>query len=156
MTGCLDDIKTFSRLDKTLINLLLASAKNAATPAENVRRKACAWDWITQRKGAQNRSNYVALALDVIQKNSVAEIDEGILACLPSIHCPALNAHANVPHEKIFEIDATTPSMISLNVAVVYPVRARENIRAPKRDVEFPVRVPFRARRWCDLLDFLA
>src|SRR5215475_5009660 len=152
MTGCLEDIETFSRPDKALVYLLLAPAKDPATAAKNVRCKTSARDWITQGQSAQHRANHVALALDVIQKNSVAEVDKGVLARLPSIDCPAFNAHANITHEKVFEIDAAPPSVISLDIAVIYPVSSRENVRAPKRNVELPVRVPLRARRWSNLL----
>src|SRR6266581_2273466 len=129
MTGCLDDIETFSRLDKALVNLLLATAKDPTSSAKNVRRKACARDWVTQGESAQHSADRVVLAVDATGKNSVAEIDEDIFARLVSINPPAFNPHANVTHE---------------------------NIRAPKRDVEFPVRVPLRARRWSNLLHFLA
>src|SRR4029450_9194851 len=140
MTGCRDDIETFSRLDKALVDLLLAPAKDPASSAKNVRRKARARDRVTQGESAQHSADRVALAVDATGKNSVAEIDEDILACLPGINHPALNSHAHVPHEKVFEIDATPPSVISLDVAVIYPICSRESIRAPKRDVDFLVR----------------
>ena len=135
MTGCLDDIEAFSWLDKALIDLLLASAKDPAASTKNIWRKACTWDWITEGERAQDRADNVALALNVIQKNSVAEIDEGIFARLSSIHCPTLNTHADVAHEKVFEINATPPRVISLNVTVIDPISSRENVRAPKRNV---------------------
>ncbi len=109
MASCRNDIETFSRLDKALVDLFLASAKDPASPAKNVGRKARARDRVTQRKSAQYSTDRVALAVDTIGKNSVAEIDEGILARLPSINHPALNPDTNVTHEKIFEIDATPP-----------------------------------------------
>src|SRR5215510_8285810 len=156
MTGCLDNIETFSRLNKALVDLLLTPAKDPATSAKNVRRQARAWDRITQGESAQHSADYVALALDLIYKNSVAEIDKGVLACLVGTCCPAFDSHTNITHEKVFEIDATTPSVISLDIAVIYPISSRENVRAPKRNVEFPVRVPLRARRWSNLLHLLA
>src|SRR4029077_4820806 len=100
MTGCLDKIETFSLLDKALVDLLLAPAKDPATSAKNVWRKAGARNRITQRERSQNRADHVVLALDVIQKNSVAEIYKGILACLRSLHRPAFDTNTNVPHEK--------------------------------------------------------
>ena len=156
MTSCRNDIETFSRLDKALIDLLLASAKDPASPAKNVGRKARARDRVTQGESAQYSTDGVALAVDTIGKNSVAEIDEGILARLPSINHPAFNPDTNITHEKIFEIDATPPSVISLDVAIINPVSSRENVCAQKRDVEFPVRVPLRTGRWSNLFDFLA
>src|SRR5580765_3667587 len=156
MTSCRNDIETFSRLDKALVDLLLATAKDPASPAKNVGRKARAGDRVTQGKSAQYSTDRVALAVDTIGKNSVAEIDEGILARLPSINHPALNPDANVTHEKIFEVNATPQSVISLDVAVINPISSRENVCAPKRDVEFPVRVPLRTGGWSNLLDFLA
>src|SRR4029077_3244900 len=44
MTSCRNDIKTFSWLDKSLLNFLLATAKDPASPAKNVGRKARARD----------------------------------------------------------------------------------------------------------------
>src|SRR5512132_161785 len=156
MTGRGDDIESFSRLNKPLVDLLLSPAKDPTSSAKNVWRKARARDRVTQGKSAQHSADRVVLVVDATGKNSVAEIDEDILACLPSINHPALNPHAHVPHEKVFEIDTTAPSVISLDVAVIYPIISCENVRAPKRDVEFPVRVPLRARRWGNPLNFLA
>src|SRR6478735_6331963 len=156
MTSCRSDIETLSRFDKALVDLLLATAKDPASPAKNVRRKARARDRVTQGQSAQDSTDRIVLAVDAIGKNSVTEIDERILARLPSINHPALNPHTNVTHEKIFEVDATSPSVISLDVAVINPISSRENVCAPKRDVEFPVRVPLRTGRWSNLLDFLA
>src|SRR5438874_9607387 len=144
MTSCRDAIETFSRLGKALVNLLLATAKDPTSSAKNVRRKARARDRVTQGESAQHSADRVVLAVDATGKNSVAEIDEDIFARLASINHPALNPHANVTHEKILEIKTTAPSVISLDIAVVSPIRSCENIRAPKRDVEFPVRVPLR------------
>ena len=39
MTSCRDDIETFSRLDKALVDLLLAPAKDPASSPKNVGRK---------------------------------------------------------------------------------------------------------------------
>src|SRR5262245_64122350 len=100
MTGCLQDIETFSRLDRALVYLLLAPAKDPATAAKNVRCKTSARDWITQGQSAEHRANHVALALDVIQKNSVAEVDKGVLAGLWSIDCPAFIGEANLTTKK--------------------------------------------------------
>src|SRR5206468_12626892 len=101
-------------------------------------------------------ANHVALVLNAAREDSVAKINKDILACLPSIHCPALNAHTNVAHEKILEIDATPPGVISLDVAIIYPIGSRESVCAPKRDVEFPIRVPLGAGRRSNLLYFLS
>src|SRR5512132_4097047 len=111
MTGRGDDIESFSRLNKPLVDSLLAPAKDPTSSAKNVWRKARAMDGVTQGKRAQHSADRVVLVVDATGKNSVAEIDEDIFACLPSIHCPALNAHAHVPHEEVFEIDATPPSV---------------------------------------------
>src|SRR6478752_8464631 len=148
MTGCRNDIESFAGLDKALVDLLLATAKDPASPAKNVRRKARARDRVTQGESAQNSPDCVVLAVDATGKNSVTEVDEEILACLVSINYPTFNPHTNVTHEKIFEVDATSPSVISLDIAVIDPIGSRENVCAPKRDVEFPVRVPLRTGRW--------
>ena len=155
MTGCRNDIETFSLLDKAVVDLLLATAKDPASPAKNVRRKARARDRVTESQSAQHRADRVVLVVNATGKNIVAGIDKDILARLPSINHPALNPDTNVTHEKIFEIDATPPSVISLDVAVINPISSRENVCAPKRDVEFPVRVPLRTGRRSNLLDFL-
>jgi len=88
-------------------------------------------------------------------KNSVTEIDEDIFAFLVCINRPSFNPHANVAHEEVLEIDATTPGVIGLDVPVVYPIMSHEGIRAPKRDVKLSVRVPFRTRRRSYLFHFL-
>src|ERR1700760_2858983 len=151
MTCCRNDIKTFARLGKALVDLLLASAKDPATSAKNVRRKTCAGNRITQGESAKYPANHVALALNASREDSVGEISKDILTCLPCIDCPALNAHTNVAHEKILEIDATPPRVISFDVAIIYPISSCESVCAPKRDVEFPIRVPLRAGRWSNL-----
>src|SRR4030095_9125234 len=156
MTGRGDDIESLSKLNKPLVDFVLAPGKNPTSSAKNVWRKARAMDGVTQGKSAQHSADRVVLVVDATGKNSVAEIDEDILACLPSINNTAPNPHAHVPHEKVFEIDATAPSVIRLDVAVIYPIISCENVRAQKRDVEFPARVPLRARRWSNLLHFLA
>src|SRR5204862_4048833 len=138
------------------VDLRQAGAKDHASSAKNVQRKARARYRVTQGESAQHSADSIALTMDAPDKNSVTKIDEYILACLPSINHPALNSHANITHEKVFEIDTTPPSVISLDVAVIYPISSRENVSAPQRDVAFPVRVPLRTRRWSNLLDFLA
>src|SRR5947207_2912133 len=139
-----DHRETLYRLHKALIDVFLACTKDPASSAKNVRRKARARNRVTQGESAQHSADSVALTMDAPGKNSVTKIDEDILACLPSINHPALNSHANVTHEKVFEIDTTPPNVISLDVAVIYPTSSRENVSAPNRDVEFPVRVPLR------------
>src|SRR5260370_22045072 len=142
--------------EKCLVILFRATAKDQPSPSKNVRREARARDAVRQGESAQYSTDRVVLAVDATGKNSVTEIDEGILARLPSINHPALNPHTNVTHEKIFEVDATPPSVISLDVTVINPISSRENVCAPKRDVEFPVRVPLRTGRWSNLFDFFA
>src|SRR4029079_18399512 len=93
--------------------------------------------------------------MDATGENSVAEINEDVLAGLVRINDPAFNSHADVTHEKVLKIDTTTPRVISLDITVIYPIRSRKNVRAPKRDIEFPVSVPLGARRWGHLLYFL-
>src|SRR5262245_12849450 len=156
MTCCCDDIETFSRLDKTLVDLFLASAKDPATATKNVWRKSRARDGVTQRESAQHSPDRVGLAVNTTGEDSIAEINVNILACLVSINHPAFNPQADVSHEKIFEIDATAPCVIGLDVTIIDPLFSSKNIGPPKRDVEFPVRVPLRARRRSDLFHFLA
>ena len=47
MTSCRNNVEAFSRLDKALVDLLLAAAKDPASPAKNVGRKARARDRVT-------------------------------------------------------------------------------------------------------------
>ena len=69
MTSCRDDIETFSRLDKALIDLLLASAKDPATSAKNIWRKARARNRVPQRERAQAQRRSALLSrLDVIRQ----------------------------------------------------------------------------------------
>src|SRR5215216_1992392 len=98
MTGCGDDIEALSRFNKPLIDSLLTAAKDPASSAKNVRRKARTRDGITQRNRAQYRTDRIALAVDATGKDSVAEINEDILPRLIGIDHPALNPHTNVPH----------------------------------------------------------
>src|SRR5690349_17821698 len=103
MTRRRDDIKTLSRLDRALINLFLASAKDSASSTKNVWRKSAAGNWITQREGTQHTTDDVALVLNTADEFVVAKIDKNILAHLPSIQCPAFNPNADITHEKILE-----------------------------------------------------
>jgi hypothetical protein len=91
MTCCRDDIETFSWLNKALIDLFLAAAKDSASSAKNVWRKAAAGNRITKREGTQHTTDHVALVLNTADEFVVAKIDKNILAYLPSIQCPALN-----------------------------------------------------------------
>ena len=52
MTGRLDDVETFSRLNKPLIDSFLAPAKDGTSSAKNIWRKASAMDRIPKSKGA--------------------------------------------------------------------------------------------------------
>src|SRR5450756_2738486 len=54
MTNRLDNVKSFSRLTKSLVDLPLAATKNGAATAKNVGRKARARDRITQCERAQH------------------------------------------------------------------------------------------------------
>ena len=152
MTNRLDNVEAFSSLvnksfAKPPVDLLLATTKDCATSAKNVGRKARTVKRIAQCERAQHRADHVALVMNAILKDVVAEIDEDILACLPRISGPAFNADPDVTREKVLQIDATAPSVIGLDVAVIYPISPRENVCAPNRDVKLSVRVPLRTRR---------
>ena len=88
-------------------------------------------------------------------KNSLAEIGEDTLVRLSGIRGPTFDSDPEITHEEVFDISATAPGMIGLDVPVVGPLSSGENVRAPKADVDFPVRVPLRAGRWCHLLHLL-
>ena len=121
MTGCLDDIEAFSWLDKALIDCFWPPPKIPPPPpicsgAKRLQgigyRSVSVPDepttllsrWMLFRKTPSLKSMKVFW-------RPVGEHDH-----------PALNTHANVTHEKVFEIDTTTPSVISLRIAVVNPV----------------------------------
>ena len=88
-------------------------------------------------------------------KDPVAKIDEAIFKRLPGINCPAFNPHADITHEEIFQVDATTPCVVRMHVRIIFPGAPCENIGAPKRDIKFSVGVPLRARwRSSYLFDF--
>src|SRR4029079_8993491 len=132
MTSCRNDIEALSRLGTALVKLIIAPAKDPASTPKNVRRKTRARDWVTQCESAEQSTDRVVFAMDAIGKNSVTEIDEEILARLPSVNDPALNPQTNVTHEKIFEIDSTSPRVIRLDIAVIDPIISREKVCAPK------------------------
>src|SRR6266496_1302394 len=128
MTCCRDDIETFSRLGKALVDLLLATAKDPTSSTKNVRCKSCARNWVPQGESTEHTTDYVTLVLNTAQEFVVAKIDKNVLAYLPSIQCPALNPYADVTHEKILEIDAAAPCVISLDIAVIYIIRSSERV----------------------------
>jgi hypothetical protein len=82
----------------------------------------------------------------------------------------AFDSNAEITAKEIFGIDATTPGVIAAKEAVVIAtafeenivdtativVRAGESVRAPKADVPLAISVPFRARRWSNLLHLFA
>src|SRR5438034_11649379 len=103
MTSCRDDIEPFPRLDKALVDLLLAPAKDPSSSAKNVWRKARARDRVTQGESAQHSADRVVLAVDATGQNPVAEVDEDILARLVRINHPARNPHAHLTRVNILE-----------------------------------------------------
>src|SRR5437868_9528854 len=70
----------------------------------------------------------------------------GIQDTPSGINRPAFNSHANVTHEKVFEIDTTAPGVIGLQVAVIFPLASCEDVGTPKANIKFSVGVPLRAR----------
>src|SRR5262249_8317720 len=134
----------------------LATTKNRPAAAENVWRKTGARNWITQRQCPQYRSDCVRRAADAALKNVVAEIDEGTFARLPGTRRPAFDSDTEITHEEVFDVCATAPSVIGLNVAIIDPFGSGENVGAPEAHIELVVCVPLRARRRSSyLLHFL-
>jgi hypothetical protein len=64
----------------------------------------------------------------------------------PGIYRPSFNADAEVPVEKVFEVNATAKGVIRLQVAVILPIVSRENVCAPQTDVKLVVCLPLWTR----------
>jgi hypothetical protein len=88
-------------------------------------------------------------------KDAVAEIDENILARLSGINRPTFNPDTEVTVKEVFEIDATAPSVIGLDIAVISPIVSRKHVRAPQTHVKLVIGVPLRAGWWSYLFHFL-
>src|ERR1700751_5563345 len=69
---------------------------------------------------------------------------------------PAFNPHAEVTHEKVFEIETTTPGMIGFKVTIILPLSPGEKVGSPQTEVKLVIGVPLRARRRCCLLQFFS
>src|SRR5262245_59736739 len=156
MTGCREDIETFSRLDKAFVDLPLPPAKNPAATTKNVRGKSRARDRITEGQGAEHSTNRIVLAVEAAQRNVVAMVNKNIFQVVMGVAYPAFNPDAEVTHEEIFDVQTAPPNMIRMQVTIVCPIVPGENVSAPKAHINFPVRIPFRARRRSDLLYVLA
>jgi len=76
MADRLDNVESFSRLSKSLVNLPLAATKDCAAAAKKVGRKARARDRITQCERAQHSADCITLVVNATLKDVVAEIDE--------------------------------------------------------------------------------
>src|SRR5206468_3932088 len=154
MTNRLDNVESLSGFSKSLIDSLLAATKNCAAAAKNVGRKARTVKGITQRQSTQHSTDGVALVSNAVLKNAVAEIDEDILACLPRINRPAFNPDTEITVKEVFEIDATAPGVIGLDVAVILPIVSGKHVRAPETHVKLVIGVPLRAGWWSYLFHF--
>jgi hypothetical protein len=75
---------------------------------------------------------------------------------VPGIHHPAFDADAEVTVEKVFEVRATAPSVIRLQVAIILPLVSGEHVSAPQTEVKLVIRVPLRAGRRYHLLRLLS
>jgi hypothetical protein len=134
---------------------LFATAKDATAAGEDVRCKTRARDWLTQRERAQHGTHRAALVPGIEGKNLPVKIDKDILKRVPGIHHPAFDADTEVTVEKVFEVNATAPGVIRLQVAIILPLVSCEHVSAPQTDVKLVVRVPLRARRRYHLLHLL-
>src|SRR5207248_751459 len=66
---------------------------------------------------------------------------------IPPPTCPiAFHSDTDITHKEVLEIDATAPSVIGLEIPVIFPIVSCENVGAPKADVKLSVGVPLRAR----------
>ena len=120
-TLCLDNVEAFPGFNNAHIFWPLTTTEDGPTASKNVRRKAAARNWITQCQGSQRSTDRVGGAAGVALKNPVAEIDEGTLARLSGTRRPSFDSDAEVTHEEVFDVSATAPSVIGLNVAVISP-----------------------------------
>src|SRR5690348_7782962 len=82
----------------------------------------------------------------------------------------SLNADTEVTMKEIFDVSSAAPGVLTndasvhvdgfsidkVDAALRIIVPSTEAISAPKRDVPLVVGVPFRTRRWSNLLHFLA
>jgi hypothetical protein len=135
---------------------LFAATKDSAAAAKNVGRESRARDRVAQRQCAQHRTHGAALMPSVNVEDAVIKVDKNILKRASGIHCPAFNTDTEVPVEKVFEITTTAEGMIRLEVAIVLPIVACENISTPQTDVKLVVCVPLRTRWRRHLFHFLS
>jgi len=56
--------------------------------------------------------------------------------------------------KEVFEIDATAPGVIGLNVTVILPSVSGKHVRAPETHVKLVIGVPLRAGWWSYLFHF--
>ena len=85
-----------------------------------------------------------------------AEIDKDIFTPLPRTRRPTFDTNTKVTMEEVLEVATTAPSVIGLDVAVIFPLVSCKNVSAPKAHVKLIIRVPLRARWRRDLLYLLS
>ena len=130
------------------------AAKNRAAATEKVGRKARAVERITQGQRAQDGTHRARLMAGRGEEKLPCSTFKPLVLKLTEIQDtssgtgrPAFNPDTDVAPEKVFDIPTTTPSVVGLEVAVILPLVSGKHVSAPKTDIKFSVRVPFRARR---------
>src|SRR5205823_10668350 len=105
-----------------------ATPEHRAGTGEGIRGKSAAWNRIPKGKSAESRagsSAFTAVSIN-IEENAVILIQRD---------CVTLEANAEIAMEKVFRINATTPSMIHSQICIVTPGVAGEGIRSPQVNI---------------------
>src|SRR5438477_2521782 len=128
-----------------------ATPEHRAGTGEGIRGKSAARNRIPKGKSAESRagsSAFTAVSIN-IEENAVILIQRD---------CVTLEANAEIAMEKVFRINATTPSMIHSQICIVTPGVAGEGIRSPQVNIPLCIPIPLRTRRLLNrrLFHFLA
>src|SRR4029077_15330538 len=94
--------------------LTAATAENRSATAEDIRGESAARNRIPKGKSAKSRagsSTFTAVSIN-IEENAVILIQRD---------CVTLEANAEIAMEKVFRINATTPSMIHSQIGIIAP-----------------------------------
>src|SRR4030095_9660139 len=148
MTNRLDNVEALIFFDKGFIDRPLATAKDSAATSPHVGGEATAVERKPEGQGAQHGSDCLILMGEGAVENLVDEIEQDFFTRLSCINDPAFNPNAEITVEKVFQIDTTAPSMVSLDVAIVWPIVLCKNISAPQTHVKLLIGVPLWTWRW--------
>src|SRR5262249_32127428 len=158
--------------------LSFAAAEDRAHTRPCIRRETSARNWISQRKGAEDRANRMIMVDPPMNKYRDRLVLEDIETGLVRVQRESFHTDTNVAAEEIFNVATAAPSVIATDVAIIgaknrttftgalYDIDQRrirrelgvgERIRAPEIQIPFAIAVPLGARRYvCDLLHFFS